>query len=112
MIDRKHTHSLRASVREFLIPPIEDGLVLGRHSPIGPIAIAKALSFLSSTAFEHVTVEDDVIGDILVRAAILRKLESQKLLEFVLREIKPLMGPEEVLHLRMQVDVHIEVSGT
>jgi len=70
------------------------------------------LSFLSTTAFEHVPVEDDVIGDIIVRAAILRKLEPQKLVEFVLQEIKPLMGAEEILHLHIEVDIHIEVSGT
>jgi hypothetical protein len=112
MIERKHTHSLRARVREFVIPPIEDGLVLGRHSAIGHVAIGKALSFLSTTPFERVPVDDDVIGDIIVRAAILRKLEPQKLVEFVLTEIKPLMGADEILHLHIEVDIHIEVSGT
>ncbi len=112
MIERTHTHSLRARVREFVIPPIEDGLVLGRQSTIGHVAIGKALSFLSTTQFERVPVEDDVIGDIIVRAAILRKMDSQKLVEFVLQEIKPLMGPEEILHLHLEVDIHIEVSGT
>ena len=112
MIERKHTHSLRAKVREFVIPPIEDGLVLGRQSAIGHVAIGKALSFLSTTPFERVPVEDEIIGDIIVRAAILRKLESQRLVEFVLREIKPLMGPEEILHLHIEVDVHIEIGGS
>ncbi len=112
MIERRHTHSLRARVREFVIPPIEDGLVLGRRSAIGHVAIGKALSFLSTTEFQHVPVEDDVIGDIIVRAAILRKLEPWKLVEFVLQEIKPLMGSEEILHLQIEVDIHIEVSGT
>lgn len=110
MIDnRKHGFSLRARAREFLLPPIEDGLVLGRQSPIGPVAIGKALSLLSTTAFEHVPVEDNVIGDILVRAAILRKVRTQELMDFVLREIKPLMGPEEILHLKLEVNIHIEV---
>lgn len=112
MHNRKHGYSLRVRAREFLLPPIEDGLVLGRQSPIGPVAIGKALSLLSTTAFEHVPVEDNVIGDILIRAAILRKLEPQELRKFVLREIKPIMGPEEILHLRLEINFHIEVRET
>lgn len=110
MIDnRKYGFSLRARAREFLLPPIEDGLILGRHSPIGPVAIGKALSLLSTTAFEHVPVEDNIVGDILIRAAILRKIRTQDLMDFVLSEIKPLMGPEEILHLQLEVNIHIEV---
>lgn len=108
--NRKHSFSLRVKAREFSVPPIEDGLVLGRHSPIGPVAVCRALSLLSSTPFEHVPVQDNIVGDILVRSTILRKLRSQDLMDFVLREIKPIMGPEEILHLKLEVNVQIEVS--
>jgi hypothetical protein len=112
MTDRKHVHILRANIGEFLLPPIEDGLVLGRESPIGHVAVGKALSLLTTTPFEHVAVEDDVIGDILVRSAILRKIPAQDLMDFVLREIKPVMGPEEILHLHLDVELRIESRKT
>lgn len=111
MVDRKHSHVLHARVGEFVLPPIEDGLVLGRLSPIGHVAVGKALSLLTTTPFEHVAVEDDVIGDVLVRAAILRKIPAAVLVDFVLREIKPVMGPEEILHLNLDVELHIETKG-
>ena len=110
MIERKYFQSLRAQVREFVIPPIRDGLILGRQSAIGHVAIGKALSLLSTTSFERVPVEDDVIGDIIVRSSILRKLEAQRLVNFVLTEIKPLMGPEEILHLGIDLETVIEVG--
>lgn len=110
MIERKYFQSLRAQVREFVIPPIRDGLILGRQSAIGHVAIGKALSLLSTTSFERVPVEDDVIGDIIVRSSILRKLEAQRLVHFVLTEIKPLMGPEEILHLGIDLETVIEVG--
>lgn len=103
-------HALRASLSEFVLPPIDDGLVLGRLSPIGHVAIGKALSLLTTTAFEHVQVEDDVIGDILVRSAIMRKIASEQLVEFVLAHVKPLMGPEEIIHLDLEVEVTVEVG--
>lgn len=106
--NRAHSHILHVRLGEFVLPPIEDGLVLGRDSPIGPVAVGKALSLLTSTPFEHVPVEDDVIGDMLVRTAILRKISPPDLVAFVLREIRPLMGPEEILHLHLDLEVQIE----
>ncbi|MEO1751970.1 hypothetical protein [Thiofaba sp. EF100] len=109
MIKHSHSHILRVRLGEFILPPIEDGLVLGRESPIGPVAVGKALSLLSSTPFEHVPVEDDeIIGDLLIRTAILRKIQPRDLVAFVLREIRPLMGPEEILHLQLDLEVQIE----
>uniref|UniRef100_E6PRH7 Uncharacterized protein n=1 Tax=mine drainage metagenome TaxID=410659 RepID=E6PRH7_9ZZZZ len=62
---RTRQHRLRVRISEFRLPPIEDGLVLGNRSPIGHIAVGKALDLLSSTAYEHIPIADDVISDIL-----------------------------------------------
>lgn len=105
-INRRHV--FRARLTEFVLPPIDDGLVLGRQSPIGHVAVGKALSLLSTTQFEHVPVEDEIIGDILVRSAILRKISAEQLRKFVLEEVKPLMGPEEIIHLDLKVEIGID----
>lgn len=97
--------------REFVLPPIVDGLVLGRFSPIGQVAVGKALALLMTTPFEHVPIEDDVIGDVLVRSAILRKIDVDTLRRFVIDHVKPLMGPEEILHLDLEVEIALEAAG-
>jgi hypothetical protein len=101
-------HSVRAHVREFSIPPIHDALVLGRDAPIGCKAFRKALDLLMANPFEHIELNDDTISDILVRATILRRLPPQKLIEFVIQQIKPLMTATEVLHLDLDVQVTLE----
>lgn len=106
--DRKRRSVIRAQLTEFILPPIDDGLVLGKHSPIGHVAVGKALSLLSTTAFDHIPIEDDVIGDILVRSAITRKVSREQLIAFVLNEVKPLMGPEEIIHLDIKIDILLE----
>ncbi|GAB0118594.1 hypothetical protein [Acidisoma sp. 7E03] len=107
----KHKQNrIRARIKEFLLPPIEDGLVLGSRSPIGHIAVSRALTLLSSTPYQHVPIEDDVISDVLIRSAILRKMSVDSIVGFVLREIKPLMGPEEILHLGLDVELTIEAD--
>ncbi|GAA7771328.1 MULTISPECIES: hypothetical protein [Cupriavidus] len=91
------------------MPPITDGLVLGRASPIGHVAVGRALSLLSTTAFEHVEIhDDDVISDVLVRKAILRKIPPDELKAFILEQIKPAMGAEEILHLSLEVELLLE----
>ncbi len=99
---------IKARVREFVLPPIIDGLILGRLSPIGHVAVGKALALLTTTPFEHVPIEDDVIGDVLVRSAVLRKIDAETLRSFILKYVKPLMGPEEILHLELEAEVVIE----
>ncbi|MFQ5750261.1 MAG: hypothetical protein ACE5H3_12540 [Planctomycetota bacterium] len=103
--ERNVAHEFRTRVREFGIPPIHDALVVGRNSPIGCSALRRALDLLVSFPFEHIELEDEVIQNLLVRAAILKRAPREVLISYVLKEIKPLMGPEEVLHLDLEVSV-------
>ncbi|MEO1766182.1 hypothetical protein [Thiobacter aerophilum] len=105
-----HTHSISLTISEFLLPPIEDGLVMGARSPIGPLAMSRALALLSTTAYRHLAVEDDVVSGILIREAILRKLDEGELVAVVLRNIKPFMAADEIIHLRLEVSTHIEIN--
>jgi hypothetical protein len=100
--------SLKIRLREFTLPPIGDGLVLGRDAPVGCSAFRKALSLLVAYPYEHIELDDDIISDILVRQAILRRAPREFLVEFVLKHIKPRMGSEEVLHLDIDAELVIE----
>src|SRR5689334_14267792 len=102
---------LRARVTEFSYPPVHDGVVLGRNAPLGLEAFRKAISLLVSAPFEHLDVEDEIIGDILVRAAVLRRVSREKFIEFVLRQVKPLMSAEEILHLDLEPEIELEAEG-
>ncbi|MDF3837625.1 hypothetical protein P3W85_32485 [Cupriavidus basilensis] len=105
----KRRHILfRAHIKEFVLPPISDGLVLGRRSPIGHVAVGRALDLLSTTPFEHVELDDDVIADLLVRRAILRKVPIHQLKAFVLEEIKPTMGVEEIIHFSLEIEIILD----
>jgi hypothetical protein len=99
---------LRARITEFAYPPVHDGLVIGKQAPLGLESFRKAMSLLMTSSFEHIEVEDDIIGDLLVRTAVLRRISSAKLLAFVLQNVKPLMSGEEILHLDLHAEIEIE----
>jgi hypothetical protein len=103
---------INARISEYTVPPIRDALVLGRDAPIGCIAMRRALELLVKTPFEHIEIEnDDVISDILVRQPLLRRVSKEDLIKFILEHAKPLLGPDEVLHLEVDVSVLLS-SGT
>jgi hypothetical protein len=80
-------------------------------APIGCTSFCKALELLVTIPFEHIEIDDDVIGDLVVRQAILRKVSKEYLVDFVVQRIKPLMGPEEILHLDLTAEILIEEDG-
>ena len=102
------TLNVRLRLREFVIPPITDALVLGKDAPIGTEAIRRALSLLQVAPFEHIPVNDDVIQDILVRKNVLRKISMERLIELVLTKVKPYMGTDEVTHLDLYPELTLE----
>jgi hypothetical protein len=101
-------HFLRARIKEFSIPPIHDGLIIGQHSPIGCAAIRKAIDLLTTSPFEHIELQDETVGDILVRSSILRRVPKETLIAFVLERIKPLMGPDDILHIDLDAEITLE----
>lgn len=82
--------------------------MLGRRAAIGCNAIRKSLSLLMTYPFAHIELEDEVISDILVREAVLRRIPKEQLIEFVLQRIKPLMDDTEILHLDVETELHLE----
>ena len=101
-------HSVKVRVREFGVPPIHDALVLGKQSPIGCAAIRKAIDLLTTSPFEHIEVQDETVSDVLVRSSILRRVPKETLIAFVLERIKPLMGPDDILHMDLDTEITLE----
>ena len=100
--------TIKASVREFAIPPIRDAVVIGHSAPIGCAAIRKALELLVTAPFEQIPMDDDVIGDVLVRKAHLKRIPIDLLKAFILANIKPIMEADEIMQIELSADLQIE----
>jgi hypothetical protein len=99
---------VRARVTEFGYPPVHDALVLGSGAPLGAEAFRKAVDLLVNSPFEDIPLQDDIIGSVLVRTSVLRRISKETFVDFVMRRIKPLMSAEEILHLDMQIEVELD----
>lgn len=99
----------RVKLREFRLPFVRHGLVLGHKAQVGCQALRKALHLLIATPFVHLELEDEVISDLLVCEAVLRRFPREKLIAFALEQVKPLMGEEEILELEIDTEVFLDV---
>lgn len=108
-MDTIFKYKIVAHASEYKIPPINDALVLGKDSAIGATAMRRAIDLLTTQPYEHITMDDEIIGDLLVRQSILRRLSKDKIIAFVLKYIKQLMDSTEILHLSLDAETRIEI---
>ena len=101
---------VRMRIRALEIPPIKDGVVIGRDAAMGGEAIARTLRLMTNEKFERIMIRDEIIAEIVVRTAVLRKIGRERMQKFVLTRIKPIMGETEVLLLDIEVELVIEDS--
>jgi hypothetical protein len=102
------TLKLTLRIREFGIPPVHDGLVLGRNAPIGCVAMQKAVALLHAAPFERIEIDDEVIRDLLIRSNILLRVPRDRLVALVIERIKPRMAAEEIMHLQLEAELVLE----
>lgn len=104
---------LQARIKEFAIPPITDGLVIGREASIGTVALQKALNLLVPDHFEHVTIDDEIVADMLIKSILLRRLTKDRtkdrLIKFLMEQVKPFMSQKDIIHV--QLDLEISLTG-
>ena len=102
---------VRVRIKALEIPPVKDGIVIGRSAPMGADAMMRTLKLMSTELFVHLVITgDNVISDVIVREAVLRKLKEDRLRKFVLKRIKGLMAENELLMLDMEIEVVVEDS--
>lgn len=100
---------LQARIKEFAIPPITDGLVIGRDASIGTVALQKALNLLIPDNFEHLIIDDEIIADVLIKSVLLRRMSKDRLVKFIIEQIKPFMSAQDIL--QVQLDLEILLTG-
>ena len=96
---------------EFFLPPVRDALVIGRRSPVGCVAMQRALGLLSTTPFESIEIPNHpIISDVVVRQDILRRVSRERFVQLIIERIAPLMGDTEVFQLEWDIVFEVETG--
>ena len=102
---------IRVRVRALEIPPIKDGLVIGKDAAIGGEAMTRTLRLMSNEKFDRISLKDSVVQELIVRSAVLRKIGRDRLVSFVLKRVKPIMAESELLMLDIEIELMIEENA-
>ena len=100
--------TVRFSVKEFQIPPVRDCLVVGKEAPTGCVALKNGLSLMHEEPFEDLHLENDIIGAVLIRASILRKVSPEMLLKLMVKRVAPMMSKREVVLVQIDAEGFLE----
>ena len=100
---------IRVRIKALEIPPVKDGIVIGKSAPIGVESMLRTLKLMSAERFARIEFPGDaVISDAIVRESVIRKLGQPRLVEFIARRVKSLMAENELLMLDMEIEVVVE----
>ena len=59
--------------------------------------------------FEHLIIDDEIIADVLIKSVLLRRMTKDRLVKFVMEQIKPFMSAQDIL--QVQLDLEISLTG-
>lgn len=100
---------MRVRIRTLEIPPVKDGILIGRSAPMGVESMMRTLKLMSAEHFIHIPIDGDpVVCDAVVRESVMRKLGEKRLKAFLLNRVKPLMAENELLMLDIDIEVVVE----
>ncbi len=75
---------------------------------MGCMALKKALSLMNGEQFEDIHPRHNIVGNILIRTHLLRKIPREKFTALILNRVAPLMGETEVISVDVQVELFLE----
>jgi|GEM_PF-2555482 len=101
---------LRVRFRTLEMPPIRDGVIIGKSAPVSSDTMMETLKLVSTEKFFPVPVLDDTVGAIIVREGIIKRMQPALIAEFVVTRVKPFMSSSEVLRLDVEVDTLVEAA--
>ena len=101
---------MRVRLRALEMPPVKDGLVIGKNAAIGGEAMTRTLRLMTNEKFERFVIKDEIVQEAIIRSAVVRKIGKDRLINFVLKRVKPIMAESELLMLDIEVELVIEDS--
>ncbi len=85
-------------------------MVVGTKAPIDAATLKRAMGLLINIPFEHLHFEDDVLSDIVIRSAILKRIPRDRLIRMVMRSVKPSMEASEIMQLDIDATTILETD--
>lgn len=105
-MEKSLKYSVNLSFHEIKLPPFEDILVIGKHSPHGKNGIQKSFEFLVPNGFDVVETDHENVESVFINKRILSKMPREKILKILISNVFPYVSEGEI----MKVDFKVTIS--
>jgi hypothetical protein len=105
--------SLDLSFEEIKLPPFQDVLIVGKHSPQGKIGLRKSFELMAPNDFKLIDCADDNVETVFISYHILKKIPEATLLNVLRERVFPFVSSNELVKvdLRLRIKINgIEIS--
>lgn len=106
-MEKSLKYSVSLSFSEIKLPPFEDILVLGKHSPHGKNGIKKSFEFLIPNGFEVIEANHENVECVFVNKRILSKMPEDKILKILTTNVFPFVSEAEIMKVDFKVTISI-----
>lgn len=108
--ENSRTAQVSIRLKEFEIPPMQDVLMIGKRSPIGPEAVRRMVDALSPEQYEVVPVDEGPIEAIVIRKSLLKLIPREKLFPIILDEGLKIATEHTVIKAQVKVIITVNKS--
>ncbi|SNR34248.1 hypothetical protein SAMN06265371_101504 [Lutibacter agarilyticus] len=102
-------YSVSLKFEEIKLPPFEDILVLGKHSPHGKQGISKSFNLLIPNGFEVIDTDHENVSCVFVNKRILVKMPKEKILKILASNVFPYVSEQEIVKVDFKVKISYDV---
>lgn len=93
---------------EFEVPPMQDVLIVGRRSPIGPEAAKRMVDMLSPDQYEVIKIEHQCVEAVVLKKSLMNLIPVNKLIDIIMEEGGKIA--DETMIIKAQVNITLHVS--
>ncbi len=105
-MDKSIKYSVNLSFHEIKLPPFEDILVLGKHSPHGKTGISKSFELLIPNGFSIIESSHENVDCVFINKRILSKMTKERIIRILSEKVFPFITEAEIV----KVDFKITIS--
>jgi len=101
---------IQMRLTEFEIPPMQDVLIIGRRSPVGPESARRMVDVLSPEQYEIIRVEHALIEALVIRKSIMNMIQQDKLVALIIEEGEKIINEKMIIKIQLNITLEVRKS--
>ncbi|MFQ6618365.1 MAG: hypothetical protein ACE5QV_06725 [Fidelibacterota bacterium] len=105
----KRKADIEITISRFDVPPMQDVLIVGKGGPLGKNALKRMADAVAPDQYYIIPVKNsDKIEAILIKKHFEQIVSKEKLVDFILSEVEPIMEEKDIMKIKMDIKITVK----